>query len=116
MKTFIDKVSGKEKREFSNYMRYFRYFQSIIVTVPLVMMSFGVLILSLNFRGYVDPDHTCIYIPSVTRFSEPGRLFDKNTNMAIVTGIMHSMVMLVINIYYSEVSQWLTEREMHGTK
>ncbi len=61
MKKIRDPVTGKEKVVFSTYVRYFRYFQSFLVTVPLVMLSFGVLILSLNFRGYVDPEH-CIYI------------------------------------------------------
>ncbi len=43
-------------------------------------------------------------------------MFDKNSNMAFLSSVMHSMVMLAINIYYSEVSKWLTEREMHTTK
>jgi hypothetical protein len=116
MIVYYDPVSGKKKEEFSSRVRYVRYLESVLITVPLVLLSFGVLILSLNFRGYVDPAHKSIYIESVNQYSQPGRMFDKNSNMATVSSILHSMVMLVINIYYSEISNWLTEREMHATK
>lgn len=71
--------------------------------MPIVILSFGVLMLSLNFRGYVDENHI-IYIESVSQYSQPGRMFDKNTNMAVVSSIIHVLIMLVINIYYSEIS------------
>jgi hypothetical protein len=66
MVVFYDPISGKKKEEFSSRTRLYRYLESLVITVPLVIMSFGVLILSLNFRGYVNPDHTSIYIESVT--------------------------------------------------
>lgn len=43
-------------------------------------------------------------------------MFDKNSNMGTVSSIMHSIIMIVINSIYSEISQRLTEKEKHMTK
>lgn len=108
-----DPVTGKMKKEFNPYKRYYRYVISFVVTMPIILFSCVVLVLSLNFRGYVSPEYHLIYFPSVGQFSQPGRMFDKDSNMATVSSIMHSIVMLIINLWYSDISHKLTEKEMH---
>ena len=108
-----DPITGKLKKEVNPYKRYWRYLISLIVTIPIILFCCLVLVLSLNFRGYVNPDYDLIYFPSVSQFSQPGRMFDKNSNMATLSSIMHSIVMLIINIWYSDISYKLTEKEMH---
>lgn len=96
------------------------------VTAVLLVGAFFVMICSLNLQGYIQPSHDRtrwpndadhpFYIRPIARFSEPGGLFDPESNFAsLVPVILHVTVILILNGQYRKVAVRLTEWENHET-
>mmetsp|Transcript_123836 Transcript_123836/g.185076 ORF Transcript_123836/g.185076 Transcript_123836/m.185076 type:complete len:149 (-) Transcript_123836:659-1105(-) len=86
-----------------------------MILSPLLIITFFILILSLNLRGYVDADHEIIYYPSISKYSLEGALFDKNSNMGQIPTLLHVIILFIINMMYKELAIHMTNREYHST-
>lgn len=54
------------------------------------------MILSLNARGFVDPDHKLLYFESISAWAAPGGIFDAQTWWGQVPNLVH---VLVTNVF-----------------
>ena len=110
-----DPISGEKILVFSQISRFYRYFQSFLISLPILLLTVLFLIFSLNLRGYVSKDHVYLYMSSISSFSDPNELFDQNSPMANIPVFLHVMVLFLINMLYSSISKWTSEREFHRT-
>ena len=68
------------------------HFISIGTCVLLSIGSIFFMILSLNARGFVDPDHKLLYFESISQWAATGGIFDANTWYAQIPNLIHVIV------------------------
>lgn len=54
------------------------------------------MILSLNARGFVDPDHKLLYFESISSLAAKGGIFDAETWWGQIPNLIH---VLVTNVF-----------------
>eukprot|EP00037_Helgoeca_nana_P005954 m.55293 g.55293 ORF g.55293 m.55293 type:complete len:591 (+) comp16875_c0_seq1:3246-5018(+) len=122
----ISPITGRTEKYYPHHLRIGKYVVSGCVTAVLLVGAFFVMICSLNLQGYIQPSHDRtrwpndadhpFYIRPIARFSEPGGLFDPESNFAsLVPVILHVTVILILNGQYRKVAVRLTEWENHET-
>lgn len=110
-----DPITGEKVFIYPQKKRFLRYFESLMVTLPILALTLGFLMFSLNLRGYVSSDHTFLYYEPIASMAEEGALFDPNSSMANIPVLLHVLVLFFINLYYSSISHWSSKREYHKT-
>jgi anoctamin-10 len=108
-------VTGIAEKYYPWKKQIMRYTENLLILIPILGLTFFILVLSLNLRGYVDPDHDLLFYPSIYYFSEEGKIFDKNTNWGQIPTIIHVGVLFTINMIYKEVAIMMTHREYHSS-
>lgn len=51
------------------------------------------------------------HIASVAQWSDPGRIFDPETNTSIIPVVLHVVTILNLNNLYQGMAHWLTDNE-----
>lgn len=72
------------------------YFISIGTCFLISLGSIFFMILSLNARGFVDPDHKLLYFETISSWAAPGGIFDASTWWGQVPNLVH---VLVTNVF-----------------
>ena len=109
----INDVSGLTEKYYPAYKRYFRYLISALMSLPILFLTFIILMLSLNLRGFVIPEHTTIYVKSFSDLANSGAIFDKNTSKILLPTILHVILLAVMNKLNKKVSEWTSRHEYH---
>ena len=72
------------------------------------------MILSLNARGFVDPNHKLLYFETLSSWAAPGGIFDAQTWWGQVPNLVH---VIVTNVFdenvYRPLAKKLTKIERH---
>lgn len=83
--------------------------------VPVLTLVFFILILSLNIRGYIHPNHSGLMIDFLYDMSLPGGTFDKLTNWGQIPNIVHVIIFVFIGAWFKTISIESSEKENHET-
>jgi hypothetical protein len=54
-------------------------------------------------------------IPKLSALADPGAIFDPESNMNILGGILQAVTTLIINTCFSKIARWTAEFENHRT-
>mmetsp|Transcript_46550 Transcript_46550/g.56343 ORF Transcript_46550/g.56343 Transcript_46550/m.56343 type:complete len:804 (-) Transcript_46550:259-2670(-) len=119
-------VTGRLEKHYPMYKRRMKQFVSAWITLCMLSIAFVVMIMSLNLRGYVHPDHNRerwqnddshpFYFPSIAALSEKGAIFDAtSTYCSLIPTIIHVVVIQTMNTIYRQVAEKLTEWENYET-
>ena len=71
---------------------------------------------SLNLQGYIDGkvwSEQYFFFPALAEYAEPGAVFDPDSNLSMVPILLHVLVIMLLNMLYREVAEWLTGLENH---
>lgn len=139
-------VTGKLEVHFSLLRRVGPYIVSVCVTGAMLALAFLVMLCSLNLQvggggvvvvvvgaappfmplclraqslqGYIKRDTSAFHIEFFADYAEPGALFDPNGHFAValIPVVGHSMIILVLNYFYSSIAVYLTDKENHRTE
>eukprot|EP00927_Polykrikos_kofoidii_P060876 TRINITY_DN55780_c0_g1_i1.p1 TRINITY_DN55780_c0_g1~~TRINITY_DN55780_c0_g1_i1.p1 ORF type:complete len:702 (-),score=96.84 TRINITY_DN55780_c0_g1_i1:169-2205(-) len=136
-KPAISPITGEPELYFSPWERGLRYAFSAAVTAVMLVVAFGVMILSLNLQGYIhDPESKAARGLEVTfgasiflfeplaRLARPGQILDPTGDgdpfffgyITYLPVILHAIVITFLNTIYSRVATRLTEWENHKLK
>jgi len=82
---------------------------SFVIVLTLIWM-----VLSLNARGFTDPDHKLIYFEDISALAAPGGLFDANTFAAQIPNLIHVLITNVFDeAFYRPLAKKMTRFEKH---
>lgn len=118
----LNVVNNRQERYFAHRYRCIRYLESMLVTTILLAVAFVVMIISLNFQGYIHKNTILgemIVFPMVQQFSLPGCIFDQQGNgpfpyvLPFIPTIVHSLTILLLNTIYRDIATKLTNWENH---
>lgn len=111
----INDVSGLKENYYPTMKRIPRYIISAILSIPILVVTFIVLMLSLNLRGFVIPEYRHIYVKFFSDLAQPGEIFDKNTSKILLPTILHVVLVSILSKFYKNVSEWTSKHEFHKT-
>lgn len=111
----VNDVTGLTEQFYPTYKRFAKYLFSFVVTLPILSLTFFVLVISLNLRGFVDPKHSGIYLETFSKLSWEGGIFDKKSNRMLLPTILHVVVIVILNKLYKSISEWTSQQENHKT-
>merc|ERR1719242_1992565 len=78
----------------------------------MLSVIFVCMVMSLNLQGYIHYANSWLYIESLSSLSEPGALFDQNSDfMSFVPCGLHCTFVFAMNSLYSRIAFNLTEWE-----
>lgn len=128
-------VTGELAMTYPQWKRFLWYLFSAFITSLMLVVSFGVMILSLNLQGYIHNPRSLsaegmerfgspFYVEMIASWAEPLALFDPTGAgdtwcfgyITFVPVILHSMMILLLNSIYSTVADFLTALENHETE
>jgi hypothetical protein len=120
----VSPVTGNMELYYPQSRRVWQYLISAMVTLILLTGAFFVMIMSLNLQGYIhnrigeDDDHVHpFHYPLLSSFAEEGNIFDiKSSWKCYIPGILHAVLVLLMNMGFRIVAEKLTEWENHETK
>lgn len=108
-----DPISGERVKKYSSLLRFFKYIQSIILTLPLLLVTLLIIVVSLNVRGHTDRTHN-LHIYALFRLSVPGAIFDrKNFLLSIIPDTLHVLVVAFLNQMHYLWAVKITKWEQH---
>ena len=111
----INDVTGLTEKYYPSIKRLFKYLISALLSLPILFATFVVLMLSLNLRGFVIPEHTHIYFKPFSDLAQPGQIFDKTTSKILLPTVLHVVVVSLLNKCYKNLSEWTSHNEYHKT-
>lgn len=129
-------ITGEEEITYASWKRGLKYAISALVTSVLLFVAFCVMIVSLNFQGYVHNPKlsaarglevtfgSVFLVEPIAELTEPGQIFDPSGvgdpflfgYITYVPVILHSVVITQLNKAYRKVAGVLTEWENHRTQ
>lgn len=114
----ISRITGKPELYYAPYKRWLSYCFSAIVTGAALVVAFCVMVCSFNLQGYMSDVESPFHVPVIHQFSNPGSIFDPNGNpiIALIPVVLHSFGILMLNMLYRSIAEWLTEIENHRTE
>ncbi|EQC29532.1 hypothetical protein SDRG_12781 [Saprolegnia diclina VS20] len=116
--------SGVVSLTYPYYYRAFKYIWSALVTTSLLSMAVGIMVISLNFQGYIHAKSVggaYLHWPLVHQFSLPGAVFDQQGGgplpyvLPYVPVVLHCSLILLLNLRYRKIAYALTQYENHAT-
>ena len=124
--TRLSPISGLMETYYPPIYRRFKYLGSAIVTMTMLCVAFGVMIMSLNLQGYIQPQSNPkrwndnsphpFHVRSLALLSEEGRLFDaKSPWRSLLPVVLHVLCIFILNKIYRIVAEALTAWENHET-
>ena len=92
-----------------------RYSESILICTPCFLIVLVFLWIAYNVTGVIvaDGKYDDFVIPFLADLAKPGALLDAESNMGTVTGIGQAICTMIINGYFRQIAEWLTDRENH---
>lgn len=122
----ISPVTGKIEKFYPQSKRYFTYIFGFVISMMLLGVAFFYMILSLNLQGYVHPKHDPFrwtseelhpfHYPFLSAMSDKGAWFDVDTYFSFIPVVLHVVVIMILNMIYRSVAEWLTDLENHETE
>jgi len=121
----ISPVTGEPETYYPNFKRRLKYVAGGIVTLAMLCVAFGVMILSININGYVNPKSAAepddyshpFRVGMLASLSQPGQIFDKTSIWRqYLPLIIHVIAIRQLNTVYSTIAEALTNWENHETK
>jgi len=110
-------ITGKTVLFYPLHKRYLKYLKSIIVTFGMLIVAFSVMVISLNFQGYIH-EHSYgssfLHFPKIQQFSNPGAIFDPRGGgpcpnlLPLVPCVVHSIIIAILNGKYRSIAMKLT--------
>lgn len=74
------------------------------------------MVLSLNLRGFIDPEHKLFYSETLSNLAAPGGIFDANTGWGQIPNIFHVIVTNGFDeMVYRPLAKKLAKFERHRT-
>ncbi|KDO28981.1 hypothetical protein SPRG_20084 [Saprolegnia parasitica CBS 223.65] len=116
--------SGVVSLTYPYYYRALKYVGSALVTTSLLSMAIGIMVISLNFQGYIHAASVggaYLHWPLVHQFSLPGAIFDQKGGgplpyvLPYVPVVLHCSLILALNLRYRKIAYALTQWENHAT-
>ena len=95
--------------------RFLKLCVSWSITALMLAVAFFVMICSLNLQGYVRRVDSILHIPAFHRFAQPGAVFDPESMLAFLPGIMHAISIMTLNNLYRMIATQLCQWENHET-
>jgi hypothetical protein len=115
--TRANPVTGAQERYYPAWKRRLQQPVSWLVTLLMLGFCICVQVCSLNLQGYMSKEqHTELEIPFFDQFSEPGRIFDVNSNMGNVPVVLHVVLVLLLNTVFRSVAGALTAWENYRSR
>eukprot|EP00929_Paragymnodinium_shiwhaense_P067205 TRINITY_DN33835_c0_g1_i1.p1 TRINITY_DN33835_c0_g1~~TRINITY_DN33835_c0_g1_i1.p1 ORF type:complete len:900 (-),score=238.81 TRINITY_DN33835_c0_g1_i1:185-2884(-) len=132
----ISPITGEMEVYYPSWKRMLKYLVSTVVTLMMLLVAFGVMIISLNLQGYIHNKGSSeahgletvfgspFYVESVAWLAAPGAVFDPAGDgdplffgyITFVPVILHVIVIMFLNKAYRHVAEVLTEWENHRTE
>jgi len=129
-------ITGKQELFYPNWKRWLKYVGSAVVTGAMLLVAFTVMIISLNFQGYIhNPKLSAargleatygspFLVEPIAALTEPGKIFDPTGAgdpfllgyITLVPVIVHSIVINFLNKQYRNIATALTSWENHRTQ
>eukprot|EP00210_Caulerpa_lentillifera_P003186 g3044.t2 len=110
-------ITGMNELYYPYSYRFAKCCVSVLVTLCLLCVAFGVMTVSLNLQGYVHKDSTFFYIPYIEKYVQPGEIFDPtNSVLHYIPVLLHVLTIQVLNRNYRKVAEVLTDWENHRTE
>ncbi|OQR84515.1 anoctamin-8-like [Achlya hypogyna] len=116
--------SGHVSLTYPYYYRMYKYVGSAAVTAAMLVLAVLLMVVSLNFQGYVHPESlggSYLHLPFVHQFSLPGAVFDQQGGgpwpyvLPYLPVLVHCSCILFLNKQYRGVALALTQWENHAT-
>eukprot|EP00004_Rigifila_ramosa_P016078 TRINITY_DN3783_c0_g1_i1.p1 TRINITY_DN3783_c0_g1~~TRINITY_DN3783_c0_g1_i1.p1 ORF type:complete len:673 (-),score=170.04 TRINITY_DN3783_c0_g1_i1:58-2076(-) len=109
-------VTGKTEPYYPTWKRNLRIAFSALVTLLSLTPPVFFMFLSLNLQGYIRDSESPVHVAFLSKYSDPGAIFDPEGNFFFVPTIIHAIIIFVMNQTYRHVATWLTHNENHRTE
>ena len=119
-------ITGEYETYYPATRRRLAYVVSAVVTTVMLAVAFGVMILSLNLQGYINPKHNPqrwhadnphpFHFPNLAVLAEPGHVLDAATMRNFIPVIIHVLCISTLNSIYRTIAKALTMLENHETQ
>ena len=110
-------ITGKYELQYSFQKRSIRYFISGVVSFTFISIAVYINIISLNLRGLIHKNsYNFLNYPNYRKYSEKGRIFEKNSNFAMVICPVKNIFLTILGIIYDKINILLTDLENHKYK
>jgi hypothetical protein len=73
-------------------MKILLYATSYGICFVMILITLAFIVLSLNARGFIDPQHKLFYSNHVSSWAQKNGIFDRNTNWSQIPNIFHVIV------------------------
>jgi len=112
----VNPISGTKELFYPAHKRRPKIICSGLVTILGLGCAFGIMYISLNLNGYINPK-SVLYLESMSGLSGPGQIFDKDGTVSWLGPTMfHCIFVLALNMTYSELQVALIEWENYRTQ
>jgi hypothetical protein len=99
---------------FGDLHRGAAYGLGFLVTMVFFVISFIVMICCLNMEGYMADPHSILHVPLLNARGNPGMVFkDDSVVVRFLPTVIHSVLILSLNMIYKIVAEKLVEFENH---
>lgn len=114
----MNRVTDKPDTFFKFTERLPYYVLSLVICVPCLLFCIFVIICFLNLTGAIRPEHHggAFDIPILSQMANPGAIFDPESNMNILAGIIQAVVTQIMNIIFCKIANWTSEMENHKSQ
>lgn len=111
----INPVSEKIEPHYPESERFMRYVESLLVSTSLLFVIFVYLICMYNLTGVIVEEkwNSIFYIDFLGDLAKEGGMFDANTNWNFIPSIAQTVLTMLLNSRFRNLSKVLTNRENH---
>jgi hypothetical protein len=101
-KMSINQITDKPDAIFTFKDRLPLFAVSAAICIPCLITCIFVIVCFLNATGAIRPEHHggAFDIPMLSKLADPGAIFDPESNMNILAGIIQALVTLVMNLNF----------------
>ena len=116
MEKRISAVTGRAEYELSLKDMVLLRLSSEAVFVSITIITMVFMVISLNLRGFIDPEHKLFYSETLSGMAAPGGIFDANTTWGQIPNIFHVLVTNGFDeVVYRPLAKKLAKYERHRT-
>ena len=114
MEKKISPVTGQAEHILPLKQRIMLQIASNTVFLSITIITMVFMVLSLNLRGFIDPEHKLFYSEKLSSLAAPGGIFDANTNWGQIPNILHVLITNAFDeMVYRPLAKKLSKFERH---
>ena len=117
MEKHISSVTGQVEYFLPLKERILLHLASNAAFLAITILTMIFMVLSLNLRGFIDPEHKLFYSDTLSKLADEGGIFDVNTSWNQIPNIFHVLITNGFDeMVYRPFAIKLAKFERHNTR